>query len=194
MPLVSIRSAEEASPTDRPVLDAGIAAYGQVLHTWGALLHSPGLFASYLPFLRQLNGAGELDQRTRDLTALRVAVLNHCVYTASHRTTAARANGATDEDLDAIAAGRFDRFDDRLRSALDLTDAMTLDPPRTRVAQAAEGVPADVRARASALFGEQELVELTMGIAIWNALSRFHRVMGFELDMPAPTPGVAAQL
>jgi hypothetical protein len=27
-----------------------------------------------------------------------------------------------------------------------------------------------------------------MSIAVWNALSRFHRVMDFDLDMPAPPP------
>ncbi|MDT5053405.1 MAG: hypothetical protein QOF66_1771, partial [Mycobacterium sp.] len=40
------------------------------------------------------------------------------------------------------------------------------------------------------LFDPRELVELTMSISVWNALSRFHRVMEFDLDMPEPPPAV----
>jgi alkylhydroperoxidase family enzyme len=43
-------------------------------------------------------------------------------------------------------------------------------------------------------FSDPEIVELVATIAIWNALARFHRVMGFELDMEAPPEEVAAEL
>jgi hypothetical protein len=29
-----------------------------------------------------------------------------------------------------------------------------------------------------------------MSVSLWNALARFHRVMDFELDMPAPPPAL----
>jgi hypothetical protein len=29
-----------------------------------------------------------------------------------------------------------------------------------------------------------------LSVAVWNVLSRFHRVMQFDLDMAAPPPGV----
>jgi hypothetical protein len=31
-------------------------------------------------------------------------------------------------------------------------------------------------------------------IGLWNALARFHRLMGFELDMDAPPDEVVAEL
>lgn len=33
-----------------------------------------------------------------------------------------------------------------------------------------------------------------MSVSVWNALSRFHRVMLFDLDMPEAPEAVAARL
>jgi hypothetical protein len=37
-------------------------------------------------------------------------------------------------------------------------------------------------------------MELVLSISLWNALCRFHRTMGLELDMPEPPEGVRAAL
>ncbi|HEY5986720.1 MAG TPA: hypothetical protein VIV12_10125 [Streptosporangiaceae bacterium] len=44
------------------------------------------------------------------------------------------------------------------------------------------------------MFTPAERVELLMNIGVWNALTRIHRVMGFELDMPVPSAGLDAVL
>ena len=67
MALVPLLASNEFSEADEQVLALGEKAYGQVLNTWAAIGNSPGLFAAYLPFLRQLNGPGELDVRIKDL-------------------------------------------------------------------------------------------------------------------------------
>lgn len=46
------------------------------------------------------------------------------------------------------------------------------------------GVQHETRRRARDAFSDVELLELTFSVSIWNALSRFHRVMDFEVDMP----------
>src|SRR5882757_11353749 len=113
MSLVPLLAGSEFDEVDQGVLAAGEKAYGKVLNTWAAIGNSPGLFAVYLPFLRQVNGAGLLETRIKELTAVRVAVLNHCRYTASHRCTAASANGATEPELTAVARGKYDQFTER---------------------------------------------------------------------------------
>jgi AhpD family alkylhydroperoxidase len=190
MSLVPLLAGSEFDEVDRGVLAAGEKAYGKVLNTWAAIGNSPGLFAVYLPFLRQVNGAGLLETRIKELSALRVAVLNHCRYTTSHRYTAASANGATETDLAAVARGDYSGFTDRERIALQLAEEMTTElPVRTRE-QSPTGISAQLRDAARELFDPRELVELTMSISVWNALSRFHRVMEFDLDMPEPPPAV----
>lgn len=194
MSLVPLLTRDRFSPLDQPTLDQGVQAFGQVLNTWAAIGHSPGLFGTYLPFLKQLNGPGALDDRIKHLTAVRVAVLNHCRYTSSHRSTAALAKGFGVDELAAVARGDIGVFTDREQLALRLAEEMTTAVPATPLATSTSGVSADLRAEVQEVFSAAELVELAMCISFWNALSRFHRVMGFEMDMPLAPPEVEAEL
>lgn len=194
MPLVPLLDGSEFAESDQDTLAAGEKAYGKVLNTWAAIGNSPGLFATYLPFLRQVNGPGELETRIKELTAMRVAVLTHCRYTSSHRATAALANGATEQELASIARGAYDGFTERERVALRLADEMTTGLPSISRQQSATGISAQLRDAATEVFSPRELVELTMSIGVWNALSRFHRVMDFDLDMPDAPPAVESAL
>ncbi|KMO83650.1 carboxymuconolactone decarboxylase family protein [Mycolicibacterium chlorophenolicum] len=194
MALVPLRASDEFSEADKDVLAVGEKAYGQVLNTWAAIGNSPGLFAAYLPFLRQVNGPGELEIRIKDLAAVRVGLLNHCRYTVSHRCASAENNGVTPKELADVARGDFSGFSERERAALDLANAMTQAIPASAYHSNPSGVPPALLDDAVALFSPRELVELTMNISVWNALSRFHRIMHFDLDMPPAPADVEARL
>jgi alkylhydroperoxidase family enzyme len=113
-------------------------------------------------------------------------LLNHCRYTTSHRARAARASGSTADDFGALAAGDLSRFTDDERAALDYATQLTLQPPALPYGAARQAVDGDVLRRLKASFTDPQIVELTAAICLWNALTRFHRVMGFELDMDPP--------
>ncbi|MED7822092.1 carboxymuconolactone decarboxylase family protein [Streptomyces chiangmaiensis] len=191
MPLLT---SEQFSSADQPALEQAVNTYGEVLNTWAGIGNSPGLLATYLPFLGRLNGSGALDGRVKDLVAVRVAVLNHCRYTASHRCTSALAKGVQVDELAAVADGELKVFNERERLALQLAEEMTIDLPKVSVEDGRTGVSTSVRDDVERAFSAAELVELVMCISMWNALSRFHRVMAFELDMPAPPAPVEARL
>ncbi|MFD3454710.1 carboxymuconolactone decarboxylase family protein [Streptomyces sp. NPDC058691] len=194
MALVPLLTSDQFSSADQPALAQGVSAWGGVLNTWAGIGNSPGLLATYLPFLGQLNGPGALEQRVKELVAVRVAVLNHCRYTASHRCTSALAKGVGADELAAVARGELGGFTERERLALQLAEEMTVSLPTVALEDGLTGVSARVREDVQWSFDAAELVELVMCISVWNALSRFHRVMAFELDMPeAPAP-VEAQL
>jgi AhpD family alkylhydroperoxidase len=194
MSLVPLLTSDQFSSVDQPALAQGVNMYGDVLNTWAAIGNSPGLLAKYLPFLGQLNGPGALDQRLKDLVAVRVAVLNHCRYTASHRCTSALSKGVGVDELAAVANGKLEGFTEQERLALQLAEEMTVAIPTVSVESDLTGVSTSIRDDVQRVFDAAALVELVMCISMWNALSRFHRVMDFELDMPeAPAP-VAAQL
>ena len=79
--------------------------------------------------------------------------------------------GATDEQLDAVARGMYDGFDESWRSALDYADVMTPTP----------GVVSE------AVFGEvarhwspTAIVEITAVICMYNFFNRF----AHALDVP----------
>jgi uncharacterized peroxidase-related enzyme len=193
-PLVALVSKEEAPPEVREVFEAGEAVYGRVLNTWHALAQRPEIFVAYMPYLRSIVGPGELDQRLKELVEVRTVVLNRCLYSTSHRVRSARAAGVSEEDVVAVARGELARFSEREQLALSVAEALTLRPASVPYAEAPQLVDAATLARLRASFTDPEIVELITTIAIWNALARFHRVMGFELDMDAPPEAVAAQL
>ncbi|AVH55126.1 MULTISPECIES: carboxymuconolactone decarboxylase family protein [Streptomyces] len=194
MSLVPILTSDQFSSVDQPALAQGVKAYGEVLNTWAGIGNSPGLLAKYLPFLGQLNGPGALEGRVKDLVAVRVAVLNHCRYTASHRCTSALAKGVEVDELAAVASGKLEGFTEQEQLALQLAEEMTVMLPTVPADDGLTGVSASVRDDVQRVFDAAQLVELVMCISMWNALSRFHRVMAFELDMPKPPAPVEAQL
>jgi alkylhydroperoxidase family enzyme len=193
-PLVDLVSKEEAPPQVRAVFEGGEAQYGRILHTWQALAQRPEIFVAYLPYLRSIVGPGELEQRTKELVEVRTVVLNRCLYSTSHRVRSAKAAGVPDDDLVAVARGDFDRFAEPERVALELCDELTLRMPSVAYADAPQLVDSALLDRLRAAFTDPQIVELVATIGIWNALARFHRVMGFELDMDPPPEAIAAQL
>lgn len=190
-PLVGLVSKDEAPPEVRAVFDSGEAQYGRLLHTWQALAQRPEIFVAYLPYVRSIVGPGALDQRLKELVEVRTVVLNRCLYSTAHRVRSAKAAGISDDDLAAVARGELERFDAREQLALELCEELTVRPATVPYADAPQLASQGMLRRVKETFSDPEIVELTATIGIWNALARFHRVMGFELDMaPPPQPVV----
>ena len=194
MSLVRLLEPQEADPAARPTLESGMAQYGMALHTWRALLHRPEIFTAYLPYLRAVVGPGTLRPRTKDLAAITVALANHCRYSASHRVQSGLANGLSPEEIDALAESRLDGFSAEERLVVAFARELTLAPAATRQADNPQAVDPDLLRRLGDAFDDAQLVELTTTVALWNALTRFHRVMDLPLDMPAPPPSIDAVL
>jgi alkylhydroperoxidase family enzyme len=193
-PLVSLVSKEDAPPAVRAVYDQAEPVYGRLLHTWQALAQRPEIFTAYLPYLRSIIGPGELEQRIKELVEVRTVVLCRCLYSTSHRVRSARAAGVSEKDIVEVARGDLSGFDSRERLALELAEALTVSPASVAYADAPQLVSGEMLARLRAGFTEPQIVELVAVIGLWNALARFHRVMGFELDMDAPPDAVIAEL
>lgn len=194
MTLVDLCKRADVDPVDLPTLEAGEKMFGRTLNTWGAILNCPGMMSVYLPFVRAVSGPGSVDQRIKELTAVRVSVLNHCRYTVSHRCASAQNNGVTEKELVDVARGDFGAFSDVERLTLELADAITLELPVTGRSASEVGVDEALLERAREAFDSRQLTELLMSIGLWNALSRFHRVLSLDYDLPEPPAEVLAAL
>jgi AhpD family alkylhydroperoxidase len=194
MTLVPLVEKSQTSGAARETLDRGEQMWGQVLNTWMVLANTPEILTAYLPFLRAVGGPGELDQRIKELVAVQVAIDNHCLYTASHRCASARKQGVSEAELEALAAGDLARFSEPERLALELARELTTRPPQLRYDAAPQLASQELLIMVQGTFPPAQLVELVLGIAVWNALARFHRTMGLELDMPEPPAAVRAAL
>ena len=189
MAWVELLGPDDVDGPAREMVDSGVAQYGQVLITWAALLNRPELFAAYLPFLRAVAGPGTLDPRMKDTSAFLVGVLNNCRYTVSHRAASAKRNGVDEDDLRRVAAHDWEGFDPTMQAVLAFTEQLTTRPDDVTFSDSPRAVDREILDRLSADLTDAQLVELTMSVSVWNALARFHRVMGFDLNMPAPPAG-----
>lgn len=196
MPLVRMVDRDEVPPTTQETFDAGVRLRGKVLDGWRVVAHNPAIFDAYLPFLQAVFAPRALDLRIMQLSAVRVTLLNHCRYSLSHRLEAARKQGIPSEDLIALVNldDNRDRFTAKELAALDFTDELTTRVDDVSYHDEPLGVTPGTLARVSDMFADDELVELTMSVGLWNLLTRFSRVMDFDLDMEAPPPEMDAAL
>lgn len=189
MTWVHLLGVDDVDGPAREMAESGAAQYGQVLNTWAAILNRPEIFAAYLPFLRAVAGPGTLDPQLKDISAFLVGVLNNCRYTVSHRAASSARNGVDDATLRRVAEHDWSGFDDTTQLVLMFTEQLTVRPPVTAYDVEPQVVDASIRDALSAALTDAQIVELTMSVSVWNALARFHRVMGFDLDMPQPPHG-----
>lgn len=184
MSWVKLGAIESLPSGARSVAESASKAYGKALNTWRSLFQRPEIFESYFPFIRSVAGPGVLDDQLKGLSAFYVGWLNHCRYTISHRSTAAKKIGVTDQQLINVALGHWHDLEPKTSLALEYTKQLTLNPALIEYSDMAGIIEPDLRIKLSNSFSEPELVELTMSVSLWNALARYHRVMEFEMDMP----------
>ena len=113
-----------------------------------------------------------VDDELKHLARLRAAQLVGCEWCLDFGSYLAQKAGADPEKLRALAAWRDSAlFDERECLVLEYAEGMT----RTPV-----DVPDDLFARLRQHFDEQQLVELTMSVALENLYTRFNWAMGIE--------------
>lgn len=190
MPLVRLLPVEEAPErVQTALLDAAAHYGGRVLNNWRAMAHSDAVFPAYFPFLRVVAGPGQLEQRIKELVALYAVILNRCRYSVSHRLSSSARAGVTETEVTALAAGDLTGFDEREQTALRLTRQLTLEIPGSASGRSPL-LNAEQAETLNALFSDAQLVELLLGISLWNGLARFHRALDLPLDMPEPPPAI----
>ncbi len=186
MELVELIDLENSPDEMGEALKAGRDAYGQMLNTWRAIAHSPVVLEAYLPYVRAVFGPGSLDQRTKDLVAVRVCYLNECRYSLSHRVASARRQGISDTDLAGLANPESHPFSEAEKAALAFADELTLGPTSVTYEDRPQVVSASTLAAIKQLYSDAAINDLAISVGLWNMLTRYHRVMGLELDMPPP--------
>jgi AhpD family alkylhydroperoxidase len=129
--------------------------------------------------LLALSNSIKLDPTLRELVNLRASIINGCAYCIDTHTKDARQAGESEKRLYALAAWRDSPlFSDRERTALALTDAITLISD--------EHVPRAVWDEAAALFSEDELAQLLWAITAMNAWNRI--AIATRMESPYQRP------
>ena len=147
---------------------------GRFLNLYRTLAHSPGVCEGWLHLFTELRQKAKLDNLSRELATLEVAVLNGADYEYKAHVPFALKAGMTQAQLDALPGWQVsDLYSAKMRAVLAYTDSMT------RQIHVPQAIFAAVRAH----FDEREMVELTATIGGYNLVSRFLEAM----DMPPET-------
>jgi uncharacterized peroxidase-related enzyme len=133
------------------------------------MAHRPEVLKNFVPFYGAVMGPGSLDRRLKELAYLTAAIANRCAYCTTAHTASAYKAGVTDEEIQAIEAETDARFtapeQALIRYARELTRTANVAPA--------------TRAAVAGLFTEEQVVELTLVIAVANFTNRFNN--GLEI-------------
>ncbi len=175
-------TAEAAPAAAQPLLAAVQKQLGSVPNLFRVVANSPAALEGYLG----LNGAlakGALDAKTRERIALAVAEVNGCAYCLSAHTYIGR-NLAKLDDAEITAnrngASNDPKADAAVRFAVQVVNA------RGHVGDA------QLRAVREAGFGDAEIVEIVLHVALNTLTNYINEVAGTVVDFPAVPARAAA--
>ncbi|MES2186788.1 MAG: carboxymuconolactone decarboxylase family protein [Pseudomonadota bacterium] len=152
-----------------------VAERGKLHNLYRMLLNSPPVAQGWLDFLTAIRQKCVLDGYFRELSILRIAVINKADYEfLSHVPFALKAGLAQAQVDDIPQWEQSTLFSERDRAVLGYTDAMTRDVH----------VPEATFEPVKQHFSTREVTELTATIAAYNLVSRFLEAL--EID-PEPS-------
>lgn len=134
--------------------------------------------------LQKYVNSSHLGKHLIALVDIRASQINRCAWCLDMHVEEARQAGASQRQLDLVAAWQEagELFSERERAALAFTEQVTL--------ISEDGVSDEVWARVRAAFSEQEVVELLMTIATINVWNRLNVTIRTELPPQPAVPGV----
>lgn len=125
--------------------------------------------------MRTLSGYAKtsgLEPSLYELVNIRVSQINGCAFCLAMHARDARAHGESEQRLHLVAAWRESPvFNDRERAALAWAEALTRLGP--------EGVSDEIYDAARRQFSEQEMVKLSLSVAVINSWNRL--MIGFRV-------------
>ena len=137
---------------------------GKMHNLYLMLLNSPPIARGWLNLLTAVRQQCKLSGRHRELSILRVAILNGADYEYENHIPFALKEGISQEKIDALRDWQKSQaFEADERAVLAYTDSMTKDVH----------VPDNVFDALRPHFDARELTELTATIAAYNLVSRF---------------------
>lgn len=150
---------------------------GRLLNIYRMMLHSPAVAGGWFQLNQAVRYKTEVDGQSRELTVIRVAILNGVDYVVqAHRATYAIKEGLTAAHVDALADWKSSGlFSEPQRALLAYVDAMTRDIE----------VPDSVFDALRTHYSERQTVELTMLIGAYNMHTRVLKALQIDPEAPA---------
>ncbi|WP_112263247.1 carboxymuconolactone decarboxylase family protein [Lentzea terrae] len=188
MALVDMLGERNVPPEVAQLFQAVEREYGFVPNILRVMAHCPDLVTVFVPLWAQVYKSPSIGPRLRALAALGTAKAQDCTYCVAHMTASARRAGVAEEQISAVGdlLDVREAFEDREALILETADVLTRDP---------DGVTDELRARLTAEFGADEIVNIVLAIGMYNLTSRFLKALAIDVesvfDAAAPQPTTA---
>lgn len=147
------------------------------MNFWKVLAHKPNVLKAFMEFDTQVWAPGALTPKIKELVYLRASVMNGCEYSIRAHTTAAKGQGATDDQIRALKEpGGPERnvFSREERVAIQFAEKLTAWPGSVEQADV-DGL--------TTCFNEEQIVELVLIIGMVNFTNRFHEGLKTPIDV-----------
>jgi uncharacterized peroxidase-related enzyme len=138
-----------------------------------ALAPRPEMLKAFLGFYASVGRS--LDRKLYELLYLRVSLINGCRYCTQHHVASSKRVGLTAEDLTALKAGNYSRYNDKERAALTYAEKLTRAPHEITQTDFDE---------IKKHFPDPEIVDLHMLVGLANLTNRLTDPLGLELEFP----------
>jgi AhpD family alkylhydroperoxidase len=164
-PRVPLIDTGAAAPAVAAVFERARDGFGIVPNLYRTLGHAPELLEAWVDFAWPLRHAAVTSRLTRELVILRVALLDGIGYEWDHHVPMAKAAGATEEQVVALAAWRDAAagvLADDQRAALALADRVAAGQP----------VADDEWAELSVHFDHRDCIELVLTASFYVCVGR----------------------
>jgi uncharacterized peroxidase-related enzyme len=154
---------KRVEPTENEVLAGLEAKSKQPSPFFRVMANRPEVLKNFPPLYGAIVGPGSVDRRIKELAYLATSFANRCAFCSAAHVASGKKAGLTDEEINAIREERDGGFSDVERAALAYARELT------RTADAA-GTRDALRAKLT----DEQVVELTLVVAIANFTNRFN--------------------
>jgi uncharacterized peroxidase-related enzyme len=136
------------------------------------MAHRPDVLASFPRLYGAIMGPGTLDRRLKEMVYLAVSFVNECEYCTETHLKGARKAGAPERAIDDLESETNQNFNLAEQAALHYAREMTR--------ACAEDF--DTREHLQEHFNEEQIVELTLVIAMANFTNRFNNGLNTQVE------------
>lgn len=133
------------------------------------MAHKPDVLKNFVPLYGSITGPGAVNRRTKELVYLAVSYANECPYcTAAHVASRLKA-GISEEEMRALQTEQNQFFEEPERAAILYARELTR-----------EVAADDTREDLYKHYNDEQIVEITLVVAIANFTNRFNNGLGLE--------------
>lgn len=165
--------ADELAPDAREVYERYAREYGPFLNQVRVFAHRPPALKHIMGLLLDFADEAVLDKRYLEIALVTVSTLNACRYCVAHHAPRAIAHGLSAEAVENITQESVPSFDDVDHLVRDYAVAVTNEWNTVRDA---------MFDRLRTHFSEEQIVELTLRIALCGFFNRFNDVLQIDME------------